>query len=290
MKLPPLNAVRAFEATARCGGFTAAATELGVTSAAVSLQVAKAETFLGKKLFLRGNNSLTLTDAGRMLYPQVAQSLSQLSEVTEQFLEQDMRSRLTVSTVQSLAERWVAPAVAQFCKNHPSIGVSLQIDADPFDMRRSPVDLRLSFHAHHDQGLVVRQLLRDSVAPVCAPGFAESVSEVKDAQLIHVDWGASYTSYPTWASWFRHFNIARYPDTSKGIRVAGTGVGIEMAAQGVGLLLAPLHLARSELSNGRLVRLETDQIDLPFGYYATQMSLRTKQGYIDALLQILRER
>ena len=182
------------------------------------------------------------------------------------------------------------PAVAQFCKNHPSIGVSLQIDADPFDMRRSPVDLRLSFHAHHDQGLAVRQLLRDSVAPVCAPGFAESVSEIKDAQLIHVDWGASYTSYPTWASWFRHFNIARYPDTSKGIRVAGTGVGIEMAAQGVGLLLAPLHLARSELSNGRLVRLETDQIDLPFGYYATQTSLRTKQGYIDALLQLLRER
>ncbi|WP_420587306.1 LysR family transcriptional regulator [Ruegeria sp.] len=128
MKLPPLNAIKAFEATARCGGFTAASTELGVTSAAVSLQVAKAESYMGKKLFLRGNNNLTLTDAGQMLYPQVAQALTQLSEITERFLEQEMRSHLVISTIQSLSERWVIPAAARFRQAHPQIGLSIQMD------------------------------------------------------------------------------------------------------------------------------------------------------------------
>ena len=287
MRLPPLNAIKAFEATARCGGFTAAAVKLGVSSAAVSLQVAKAEAFLGKKLFVRGNNSLTLTDAGRMLYPQVAQALTQLSEVTERFLEQDMRSRIVISTIQSLADRWVAPAVVQLRRDFPEIGVSIQIDPDPFDPRRNVTDLRLSFRSVQGDGLVSRLVLQDYVAPVSAPGQFDDLTQVDDMHLIHVDWGEAYSSYPTWSAWFRQFDSARLPDGSKGLRAAGTGLGIELAIQCAGVLLAPLHLARRDLAEGRLVQLGQDRMRLPYGYHAIQPDPggpQAKQAYVRSLL------
>ncbi|WP_420587305.1 LysR substrate-binding domain-containing protein [Ruegeria sp.] len=131
--------------------------------------------------------------------------------------------------------------------------------------------------------------MRDHVAPVCAPGFAADLSDVDDSQLIHVDWGESYSSYPTWAGWFRHFDIARDPNTSKGLRVGGTGIGIELAAQGAGVMLAPLHLAGSELATGKLMRLGQDRLRLPFGYCATRTAGRVKQPYVTALLHELNQ-
>ncbi|MDZ4393017.1 LysR family transcriptional regulator, partial [Cypionkella sp.] len=173
MKLPPLNAIKAFEATVRYGGFTAAAIELGVSSAAISLQVRKAEDFLGKQLFIRGNNSLSLTDAGHLLYPHVAQSLSGLASITEQFLEHEARSQLVISTLQSLADKWVAPTVARFRQTNPDIGIAVLIQNDPVDFARGRIDLRLTYGNQRYLGMKIIPVFRETVSPLCAPAFAK---------------------------------------------------------------------------------------------------------------------
>lgn len=282
MKLPPLNAIKAFEATVRYGGFTAAAAELGVSSAAISLQVRKAEDYLGKQLFIRGNNTLTLTDAGQLLYPQVAQSLSSLATITEQFLEHDARSQLVVSTLQSLADKWVAPAVARFHQTNPDVGIAVLIESDPVDFARQRIDLRLTYGSQHYSNMSVTPIFRETVMPLCAPKYAKrcdfSVNNVPDQDLIHIDWGETYASYPTWDAWYRKAGLLRYSETRKGLRVAGTGVAVELAVQGVGVALAPLRLSSSHLNSGALVQLDTCTLPLAFDHCVVMHREDPKNG------------
>ncbi|MEN8831469.1 MAG: LysR substrate-binding domain-containing protein [Pacificibacter sp.] len=299
MKLPPLNAIKAFEATVRCGTFTAAGAELGVSSAAVSLQVSKAEEFLGKQLFLRGNNFLTTTDAGQMLYPHVARALSDLSEITERFLEQDMRSRIVISTIQSLAEGLVVPAVAKFRHSNPQVGVSLQIDSDPFVFDQHEIDLRVSFQDHNSANVTSQLLFQDTVAPICAPPLAQHLPpdllDIPDRLLIHVDWGETYTSYPTWATWFRNFGNRKISDARAGLRVAGTNIGLELAIRGAGIMLAPLSLAQKAITAGQVTALASTQLSLPYGYYVSQNARSLsevkprKSQYLDHIQQLLKQ-
>lgn len=299
MKLPPLNAIKAFEATVRCGTFTAAGAELGVSSAAVSLQVSKAEDFLGKKLFLRGSNSLSVTDAGQVLYPHVARALSDLSEITERFLEQDMRSRIVISTIQSLAEGLVVPAVAKFRQSTPQVGVSIQIDSDPFAFNRQEIDLRVSFQDHNSSNITSQLIFQDKVVPICAPRLTHQLPsdllDIPDRLLIHVDWGETYTSYPTWTTWFRNFGDLKLLDARAGIRVAGTNIGLELAIQGAGVMLAPLSLAQKAIAAGHVTPISSTQLSLPYGYYVSQ-NARSLTGvrsrkfqYLDHIQQLLKQ-
>ena len=130
MKLPPLNSLRAFEAAARTGSFTAAAGELGVTSAAVSMQVRNLENFLGKKLFQRSNNRITLTDAGMVVYHGSATALSGIAAITERLLESEKQAKLVISIVPSLAERWLAPRLADFARTDAGAGMEIRVEND----------------------------------------------------------------------------------------------------------------------------------------------------------------
>lgn len=301
MKLPPLNAIKAFEATVRHGGFTAAAGELGVSSAAVSLQVRKAEDYLGKQLFIRGNNSLSLTDAGHLLYPQVLESLSGLAAVTEQFLDHETRSRLVISTLQLLAVKWVAPAVARFRQTNPDIGIAVLIQSDPVDFSGQNIDLRLTYGTQHYPGMKMTSIFRETVAPLCTPEFAKScnfsLANVADRHLIHIDWGENYASYPTWDAWYRKTGLTRYPEARKGLRVAGTGVAVELAVQGAGVALAPLHLSSSYLASGALMQLDMCTLPLAFDHCAVTPTVEAQQAngsrnvqLVEAFLQQLHMR
>ena len=266
------------------GGFTAAAPELGVSPAAapelgvspaaVSMQVKTAEEFLGKTLFHRTHNSLLLTDAGRSYYPAISEALMGISSATDVLLENEARSRITVSTIQSLAEKWVAPAVARFRRAQETIGVELRIEADPVDLQRSGVDLRITYESHlysqHDNV----PLFRDTAYPFCTAAFhAEFIADgglaaVPDSFLIHADWGDHYASHPTWGAWFRAAGEAKTPDMRRGLRVGGAAVAFALASQGAGMALLPRMLKNTNPSAPETVFRDPLGLPLPYAYFA----------------------
>ena len=201
MKLPPLNALRAFEVAARTGSFSDAASELGVSSAAVSQQVRKLETYLGRNLFFRNNNQIQLTDAGRDLYQNAAAALAQISTFTAGFLQPGGPRALVLSVLPSLAERWL-PGVLTKLEDLP---VRLLVEEDPADLVGQGVDIRLSYGGELYPGYWVRPLFHDRLAPVAAPQAAAdwdvNPPDLNTVRLIEMDWGPSFSRTPRWADW-----------------------------------------------------------------------------------------
>ena len=274
MRLPPLNSLKAFEATVRMGGFTAAAAELGVSPAAVSMQVKTAEEFLGKTLFHRTHNSLLLTDAGRSYYPAISEALMGISSATDVLLENEARSRLTISTIQSLAEKWVAPAVARFREAHAEIGVELRIEADPVDLPRSGADLRITYESHLYPQHDTVPLFRDTAYPFCTTEFHAQylakggIAAVPDSLLIHTDWGDHYASHPTWGAWFRAAGLAKTPDMRRGLRVGGAAVAFALASRGAGIALLPRMLIDANPGAPNAFYSDPLGLPLPYAYFA----------------------
>ncbi|UWQ30195.1 LysR substrate-binding domain-containing protein [Leisingera sp. M523] len=274
MLLPPLNALKAFEAAVRLGGFTPAASELGVSPAAVSMQVKNAEAFLGKTLFHRLNNRLLLTDAGRTYYPAISEALTAISTATENLIETEARSGLAVSTIQSLAENWVAPAISRFREAFPGTGIELRIEADPVDLLNTRTDLRVTYESNLYPQHTQLPLFKDVAHPFCTQAFYDShvagsgIAAVPDALLIHTDWGEQYASHPTWANWFRAAGLARNPNMRKGLRVGGAAVALELARQGAGIALVPKMLAEAKHPASLGVVVGEPGLPLPYAYFA----------------------
>lgn len=274
MRLPPLNSLKAFEATVRMGGFTAAASELGVSPAAVSMQVKKVEEFLGKTLFRRTNNSLHLTDAGRYYYPTISDALMSISVATDQLLESEVRSRIVISTIQSLAEKWVAPAVSKFRSLNPETGLELRIESDPVDLLRTQTDIRVTSESHLYPQHTSVPLFADTVYPYCNQPFREQnlaegdLTRVPDSLLIHTDWGEQYASYPTWSAWFRAAGTARTPDVRKGLRVGGAAVAFALASQGAGIALVPKMLICAKTGSEHFLQSDWPGLPLPYAFVA----------------------
>ncbi|KIC20035.1 LysR family transcriptional regulator [Leisingera sp. ANG-Vp] len=274
MRLPPLNSLKAFEAAVRLGGFTSAASELGVSPAAVSMQVRKAEEFLGKTLFRRTHNSLLLTDAGRSYYPAISEALMGISAVTDQLLENEARSRIAISTIQSLAEKWVAPAVSRFRKLYPETGIELRIEPDPVDLLGTPTDIRVTYESHLYPQHATVPIFKDVAYPFCTRAFHDQhikpagMAAVPDHLLIHTDWGEQYASHPTWAGWYRASGTAKNPDVRKGLRAGGAAVAFALASQGTGMALVPKMLTDAAPDKSGFIFPDPLGLPLPYSYFA----------------------
>jgi LysR family transcriptional regulator, glycine cleavage system transcriptional activator len=241
--LPPLNAVRAFECAARHGSYVGAADELGVSPAAVSQQVRNLEDFLGKQLFRRYNNRIALTDAGQTIYSGASDALQSLSALTEQVVSGRARSRLVISSVPSMAERWIAPKLGHYRQRAPNFRFELRSEEDLVDFIRHEIDLRLSYGLNHYPDMVSIPLVQDEVVPMCSPAYAArnpdaerlGLSAVPDDDLIHTNWGPSFVSHPTWQLWLAAER--RVPDETRGYRVGSSSLALDLAVRGVGVAL-----------------------------------------------------
>jgi len=290
MKLPPLNSIRAYEAAARTGSFTAAARELGVTSAAVSMQVRNLENFLGKKLFVRSNNRITITDAGMAVYQGSATALSGIAAITERLLESDKPAKLVISVVSSLAERWLTPRLAEFSRREPGISVEIRVENHAVDISQNRIDLRISYGRHHYPDFRAVKLFTDEVTPMHAPDFSitasgvEAFNEVPDTRLIHVDWGENFVSQPSWSDWFGLVGIKRNPEISMGIKVGTSSLAIAMAEKGLGVALGQKTLAWAELESGTLVAPFSQTLRLAQPYYAIMTYASSTDSNLNRLL------
>ncbi len=297
-KLPPMNAIKAFEAAARTGGYVAAARELAVSPAAVSQQVKNLEGFFGKKLFVRHSNRLSLTDAGLHVFNESHTSLETLGRMTARVFQGESRARLVVSVLPSLAARWLERRLAEFLDLEPALRLDIRVEDDPVDFARHHVDLRICYGAHLYPDLVNRLLLQDQVLPLCtaswlerALGDAPAPEQLSDDWLIHTNWGPSFASHPTWADWFRAAGIERSPDAAAGHGVGLSSLAVDLARAGVGIALGQRLLARDDLAAGRLLAPFGPAIPLGHPYCAVHAHARAQkpglQAFADWLVQAI---
>ena len=204
----PLNALRSFECAARCGGFVLAGKELGVSSAAVSLQVKNLESYYGKELFLRLGNKISLTDAGEAIYPDVAAALQQLSRTAKKLQKSRKLGYFVISVLPVLSELWLLPKLQQLIE---ALGVSLDIrvENDPIEFEQGGVDLRLTYDARYYKEYYRTEIFTDVATPTCSPGFWDrygcddrTFGAVPAKYFLQNRWGPTYASEPTWDDWF----------------------------------------------------------------------------------------
>src|SRR3954454_10200718 len=211
-RLPPLNALRAFEAAARRGGFAKAAGELAVTPAAVSQQVRLLEAELGVELFRRLPRGLELTPAGRSALPELGEAFARLARAVEDMRGERLAGPLAVSVLPSLAHRWLLPRLPALAAAHPEIDLTVHAEARAVDLAREAVDLGIRYGRGQYPGLHARLLLTEEVFPVCAPAPAHGAprprrrpADLRGHTLLHER--ASAEPSLSWSAWLREAGV-----------------------------------------------------------------------------------
>lgn len=263
--LPPLNALRAFEATARNLSFSKAAEELHVTPAALSHQIRGLEDYLGLKLFHRRARSIALTDAARLIYPGIRSGFESLREAVEQ-LDRGQRDRiLVVSATPGLTAKWLAPKLYRFLAKHSEIDTRISASAAYVNFTTDGVDvgIRLSSGDHPD--LHVEKLADEWLIPLCSPKLLQgerplrSPRDLVNFNLIQVDLPGIV---PTWSDW-AHLAGVDDIDTTRGLRLNVADHALDAASEGAGVVLAYKLVASRDIRLGRLVAPFGPEIKVP---------------------------
>lgn len=272
-KLPPLNAIRAFEASARLGGFVAAAQELGVTPGAVSLQVRKLEEYYEAALFRRLASGVELTELGTAIHGECSAALSALEATSELITARETRTRIVVSCINSIAHRWLARHLAALAHSVPDHWIEIRAEPDPVDFDDNRVDLRITYGEHLYPHLETQPLFRDRLMPLCTPDFAvreklvgDDITSLRDEHLIQSWWTPSFWAYPTWADWFEAAAAPRQPRAGTGPGANMPALAIDMALAGLGVALGQHSLACEDIRAGRLVAPFPTALDMPSPY------------------------
>jgi len=263
--LPPLNAVRQFEAAARHLSFRLAADELLVTPSAVSHGVQALEKWLGVPLFLRERQGLVLTPAGKAYLPKVREALDVLASATAA-IPKEWGSRLTISVAPGFATRWLMPNLHRFRKEHPDIEIAIDTVREQVEFPRDGVDLAIRMGDGGWPDLFSERLLVERIVPVCAPALAASIrspSDLASHTLLHVT-GAT----EDWEAWARMTGLGSL-NVDRGLRFDTLDLAWSAAAQGMGVAIGRLPLVNPELSDGRLVAVLGEPISGRTGYWLT---------------------
>lgn len=296
MKLPPLNALRAFEVAARTGGYAAAAQELGVSPAAVSHQVRNLEAFYRKQLFERLGNRVLLTEAGREIQGAAGEALRRIAEMSDHVLSGSTSTRLIVSTPPSLAERWLAPRLRSFLVRRPRVSIDLRAKDDPLDIAAEGVDVRICYGARLYPDLDVLPLFEDRVVPVASPAFLEAqglrpgddLDEFDDGLLILTNWGPSFSTHPTWDDWFRHKGSGKRSPHDPALSAGASSLALEFARLGLGIALGQLALAAPDLAAGKLVALDDNALPIGQHYCAVTLPGHRRRTDLSDLIDVLK--
>lgn len=280
-RLPPLNALRAFEAAARHLSFSAAAAELHVTPAAISHQIKGLEDDLGVKLFRRLNREVRLTDAGQACLPGLRDAFDRIAEAVGLAQRQDASGILTVSSSPAIAAKFLVPRVEKFRTLHPHIDLRVDASMHLVDFARENVHVALRYGRGRYPGLNTTLLMRSHVVPVCAPSLLRgpqalrTPDDLRHHMLIHDETLARDPSCPDWAMWLRAAGVDRV-DSHRGLRFNQVALALDAAIAGRGVVLTQNVFAADDLAAGRLVRLFDTATPVDFAVYVvTPPSLTT---------------
>ena len=257
-RLPPLSALRAFEATARHESMARAAEELHVTPAAVSHQIRKLEEWLGIRLFQRLKGQFRLAPAGKAYLASIGEAFNQIWDATERLAVSDSNRIVTFLGSPSFIAKWLLPRVPLFRNAHPSIDLRLVGLTQPIDLSQQLIDIAVGFGWEAPADMARIPWLPYEVFAVCSPKLRDRSSirtpaDVLRYPLIH-DEGLQVYDQIDWGTYLRAAGVAK-PEVSRGLRLNAASAAYDMAIDGHGIVLARSVLVEDDLRSGRLVRL-----------------------------------
>lgn len=275
----PLNALRAFEVSARHLNFTRAADELNLTPTAVSQHVRKLEERLGVALFRRLPRGLALTDEGQALLPELAETFARMARLLDGVRAPRPRATLSIGVVATFAVGWLLPRLRAFHAQHPHIDLRLSTHNNRVDLSGEGLDLAIRFGDGAWHGTDAQPLLQTALGPVCAPELALRLRS--DAEPAHATLLRSYRS----DEWPRWFAAAGLPAPVLRGPVFDTSLALaEAAAQGAGVALLPRELFARDLRSGRLVAVGAHEIDAG-SYWLARLKSRRPTAAMRAFAQ-----
>jgi len=252
VSLPSLNGLRAFEAAARHMSFTKAAEELIVTQTAVSHQIRRLEAELGVHLFLRLAEGLALSEEGQAYLPGIRAAFQELRYSTEQLLEGRHKSVLTISTLVSVASKWLLPRLPSFQQAFADIDVRISASTELVDFRKGTIDAAIRYGRGDWKGLQADFLMSDEIFPVCSPALAKTLSTPADLArhtMLQVS-GVTATDWSTWLSAAgQPLQLAEGPRLTFDLAM----MAVQAAVDGQGVCIGRSTYVEDDLRAGRLV-------------------------------------
>lgn len=303
--LPPLNALRTFEAAARHGSFKLAAEELCVTQAAISRQIQALEAFYGLKLFLRGNRKVELTNDGQALYLAASSALQHIATASRELLRRHSQDYLSLTTTTAFAQLWLLPRLKRLRGQYPELHLHLisgEGNPDFHEGFTAAVTLGLVEHPHY----VAEYLFSEEIFPVCTPEFLEQHPQISTLQgllsvtLLNLSashWKARLWAPVDWSFWLKRFGLDA-ATSKETMDFSHFSMLLDAVEEGVGVGLAWRHLVQQALDTGKLVRplSETYVADDRKHYFvcrrdlAASLEMQILRNWLVAETQELRER
>ena len=262
-RLPPLSALRAFEAAARHLSFTRAASELGVTQAAISHQVKLLEDHLGQPLFRRLTRRLLLTDAGQTLWPGVRDGFDRLAQAVQKVEAAREGGVLTLSLTVSFAARWLVPRLGGFLKAHPEIDVKLTTTDRLVDFAREDVDAAIRHGDGRWPGLQSCRVISPAYTALLNPKLLKGAKLDQPSDLQRLPLLVEDDDNVDWRAWFGAAGCTWRPHRRM-VQFDTTQMAVQAAIEGLGVALGPPEYFAEELESGRLIQpfevyIQTDE-------------------------------
>src|SRR5215813_425686 len=263
--LPPLNALRAFEASARLSSVQRAAHELNVTPSAVSQQVQNLERWVGFPLLERRARQLQPTAEGRAYLATVSTAFDQIAAATTELAEGRVPRSVCITCTPGFTVHWLVPRLQQFQDQHPDIDIRIDASTRVLDLRTEEVDLAVRHGNGRYPGLVSEKLLDDDLVPVASPRLLGGRNRVRkpadllDHRLLHIE------TRDDWRLWFVAQGMEI--DWKRGPLLVDTAIGMQAALAGKGIILIRRSFAADELASGRLVAPLPQGLAKGTGYY-----------------------
>jgi LysR family glycine cleavage system transcriptional activator len=243
--MPPLNALKAFEAAARHASFARAAEELGVTPAAVSHQVKALEAWIGAALFVRRAQGLGLTDLGRSTLPGLSAAFDALGRAVQDLRAATPRAQVDIAALPAIAQLWLAPRLSA-----ARIRASVHALETPPDLRRELFDLAIFYVREAPPGCRTIRLCEDTIFPVCVPSLAGTLASPGDLAAVPLLRDTTWTD--DWDCWLSTASAARFP-IEEGPAFSLYSMAVQAALDGTGVLMGHEALIGGHLASGALV-------------------------------------
>ncbi|MEO8753352.1 MAG: transcriptional regulator GcvA [Casimicrobiaceae bacterium] len=264
LRLPPMQALRAFEAAARELSLTRAAQSLNLTHGAISHQIKALESDLGVRLVARAGRGIRLTDEGVRFAQRVRGALTELSEAVRELADRSNPRQLRISVTPSFAARWLLPRLASFAAAHPDLDLDVRASNLNVDFQRDDAEMAVRYGFGSWEGVISEPLLDERSFPVCSPRFAHGRLPKQPADL------ARHTLLRTddefWQPWFAAAGLP-WPEPERGPIFNDTAHVMQAAVEGHGIALARTSLLGNDLRNGLLVRLFDIEVPSPRKYF-----------------------
>jgi LysR family glycine cleavage system transcriptional activator len=292
-RLPPLNALRAFEAAARHLNFSRAADELSVTPGAVSQQIQNLEDYVGAALFKRTPKGLLLTDAAQTALPALREAFDRLAEAASLLTAAVDGRRLTLTAAPSFAAKWLVPRLGKFELAYPQVDVWLSAGMDVVDFATGEVDLAIRYGSGRYPGLEVTRLLSETVIPLASPELLATTplndpADLAKHILLHDGSPDADDSCPDWAMWLAARGIKNV-DGARGPRFNQSSLVIEAAVNGRGVALAKQTLAQADIDAGRLVAPLQIATAVDFAYYVVHPKTKGRLPQVKAFVSWIQQ-